>query len=90
MLSLSNNRIEVVEEQLLRSNTNLKEIYLDNNQIKLIEPKQFDAMGKLELVDFEGNVCVSAFYEGQKLAEMKRVLRENCMFVGFIEPLENL
>ncbi len=52
---LSENKIEVIQENTFNSFTNLKEIYFQDNKIKEIDSNLFKGLANLEHIDFSRN-----------------------------------
>lgn len=57
VLQLSNNKLEVIEENLFEFNTKLEKIWIEGNQISYIHPRVFDHLSLLSNIDLSGNKC---------------------------------
>jgi hypothetical protein len=54
---------------------NLKEIFLYYNNIILMDAKIFSHLGNLEILDLQGNKCVSKFFRPvTSMAEVEKAL----------------
>lgn len=78
-LDLSSNLIEVIEENLLKSNENLEKIDLNNNKIKFVHPGVFDHLKNLKYLDFKENQCDSNLLRSlEPLKDVTSTLSTSC------------
>lgn len=59
-MSLQGNEIQVIEHELFKFNTKLKEISLEHNHIQHVAPNVFDELKQLQKIYFNFNPCVMA------------------------------
>jgi hypothetical protein len=57
-IDLYDNKIEVLEQDLFKYNRELEEIWMSNNNIKVVDMTAFDGLRKLKALYFGGNICV--------------------------------
>jgi Leucine-rich repeat (LRR) protein len=62
IISLTDNKLESIPENLFKTNKNLENVWLDYNNLKEISSTTFGFSQKLDYVDLENNECVNSFY----------------------------
>lgn len=77
-ISLNNNFIEILEENLFEFNTDLKAIFISNNKISSIHPNVFDNLPKLNYLTLVGNPCID--YSSNKNGNLEEIKEKiiNC------------
>lgn len=77
-LSLSHNKIEVLEANLFQYNRGLKTVILNNNKISLIEPTAFKGLVDLKHLQLQNNHCInkaeSNFMDVENLIESSKII----------------
>lgn len=71
--------IETLEENVFATMINLEEIYLNNNQIKVLSPTTFNISGgKLRFVNLQSNFCIDKFYWLNELPRLEADIAAKC------------
>jgi hypothetical protein len=65
ILNVSRNPIEYLEKGLFENNAKVKEIYLNENNIKYIHPKVFVELSNLNILNLQKNLCINEYYGSQ-------------------------
>lgn len=82
-LDLQGCEIESLPGDLFENTPNLEVVYFSHNRIAYIGRDLLEPLIKLKYIDFRGNVCIDAVYDGDKpqetsLEDLKTVIREHC------------
>lgn len=84
-LSLPDNDIEVLQVDLFASNTQLEEIYFNNNKLKFISSRILSPLRHLRAADFRGNICIDANATAiTEIDKLKRNLDDGCSAPEFL------
>lgn len=72
-------RLETLDQNIFATMTNLEEIYLNNNQFKLLSPTTFKIPGgKLRYVNLQANVCIDKFYWLNQFPRLEADIAAKC------------